>query len=159
MTFPPARRSPRQAFRRFYATHDHPGSGADRPGQRRRLASQRAGRLRHDRGSRTPQGRHPVLLGALPHAVLPQPAHRDYDKFFVTLEEPELAPISPIFKAALDNRVALVFPFGEENGRHYHNSCLVTDKNGKRLGIYRKTHIPAILPSNLPGGTGSYEKF
>src|SRR5437899_3056909 len=36
---------------------------------------------------------------------------------------------------------------------------LVTDKNGKRLGIYRKTHIPAILPSDLPGGTGSYEKF
>lgn len=81
---------------------------------------------------------------------------RDYDKFFVTLDEPELAPI---FKTAVDNRVALVFPFGEKNGRHYHNSCLVTDKNGKRLGIYRKTHIPAILPSNLSGGTGSYEKF
>jgi predicted amidohydrolase len=81
---------------------------------------------------------------------------RDFDKFFVTLDEPEL---QPIFKAAADNRVALVFPFGEKNGRHYHNSCLVTDKNGKRLGIYRKTHIPAILPSDLPGGTGSYEKF
>lgn len=81
---------------------------------------------------------------------------KDFDKFFVTLDEPEL---QPIFKAAADNRVALVFPFGEKNGRHYHNSCLVTDKNGKRLGIYRKTHIPAILPSDLPGGTGSYEKF
>jgi predicted amidohydrolase len=81
---------------------------------------------------------------------------RDFDQFFVTLDEPEL---QPIFKAAADNRVALVFPFGEKNGRHYHNSCLVTDKNGKRLGVYRKTHIPAILPSDLPGGTGSYEKF
>ena len=81
---------------------------------------------------------------------------KDFDKFFVTLDEPEL---QPIFKAAADNRVALVFPFGEKNGRHYYNSCLVTDKNGKRLGIYRKTHIPAILPSDLPGGTGSYEKF
>ena len=81
---------------------------------------------------------------------------KDYDKFFVTLDEPEL---QPIFKAAVDARVALLFPFGEKNGRHYHNSCLVTDKAGKRLGIYRKTHIPAILPSNLPGGTGSYEKF
>jgi predicted amidohydrolase len=81
---------------------------------------------------------------------------RDYDKFFVTLDEPELAPI---FKTAVEHRVALVFPFGEKNGRHYHNSCLVADKNGKRLGIYRKTHIPAILPSDLPGGTGSYEKF
>jgi predicted amidohydrolase len=81
---------------------------------------------------------------------------RDYDKFFVTLDEPELAPI---FRTAVEQRVALVFPFGEKNGRHYHNSCLVTDKNGKRLGIYRKTHIPAILPSDQPGGTGSYEKF
>lgn len=81
---------------------------------------------------------------------------KDFDKFFVTLDEPEL---QPIFKAAADNRVALLFPFGEKNGRHYYNSCLVTDKNGKRLGIYRKTHIPAILPSDLPGGTGSYEKF
>jgi predicted amidohydrolase len=44
----------------------------------------------------------------------------------------------------------------KERGAH---SGLVTDKNGKRLGIYRKTHIPTILPSNLPGGTGSYEKF
>jgi N-carbamoylputrescine amidase len=26
-------------------------------------------------------------------------------------------------------------------------------------GIYRKTHIPAIFPSALKGGTGSYEKF
>jgi len=81
---------------------------------------------------------------------------KDFDRFFITLDEPEL---QPIFKAAADGRVALVFPFGEKNGRHYHNSCLVTDKNGRRLGIYRKTHIPAILPSDLPGGTGSYEKF
>jgi predicted amidohydrolase len=81
---------------------------------------------------------------------------KDFDQFFVTLDEPEL---QPIFKAAADNRVALLFPFGEKNGRHYSNSCLVTDKSGKRLGIYRKTHIPAILPSDLPGGTGSYEKF
>jgi predicted amidohydrolase len=81
---------------------------------------------------------------------------KDFDKFFVTLEEPEL---QPIFRAAADNRIALLFPFGEKNGRHYYNSCLVIDKNGKRLGLYRKTHIPAILPSDLPGGSGSYEKF
>jgi predicted amidohydrolase len=35
----------------------------------------------------------------------------------------------------------------------------VIDKTGKQLGIYRKTHIPAIFPTNLPGGSGSYEKF
>jgi predicted amidohydrolase len=80
----------------------------------------------------------------------------DFDQYFIAL--PDLA-IQPLFQAAADNRIALIFPFGEKNGRHYYNSCLVADKNGKHLGIYRKTHIPAILPSKLPGGTGSYEKF
>lgn len=80
----------------------------------------------------------------------------DFDRFFIALPDPAL---QPLFQAAADNRIALLFPFGEKNGRHYYNSCLVADKNGKHLGIYRKTHIPAILPSKLPGGTGSYEKF
>jgi len=80
----------------------------------------------------------------------------DFDRFFIALPDPA---IQPLFQAAADHRMALLFPFGEKNGRHYYNSCLVADKNGRHLGIYRKTHIPAILPSKLPGGTGSYEKF
>jgi len=67
--------------------------------------------------------------------------------------------VQPIFDTAADRGVAMLFPYGERDGRHYYNSCLVADKTGKRVGIYRKTHIPAIFPSNLPGGTGSYEKF
>ena len=80
----------------------------------------------------------------------------DFDQYFIALPDKGAAPI---FQAAADHRVALLFPYGEKDGRHYYNSCLVIDKNGKQLGVYRKTHIPAILPSNLPGGTGSYEKF
>src|SRR4051812_21632030 len=80
----------------------------------------------------------------------------DFDKFFLTLSDPD---VQPIFRAAAANGVALVFPFGEKKGPNYYNACLVADKEGKQLGIYRKTHIPAILPSGLPGGTGSYEKF
>jgi predicted amidohydrolase len=80
----------------------------------------------------------------------------DFDKFFVALPDPTM---QRVFDAAADHRMALVLPFGEKDGRHYYNSCLVTDKSGKQLGVYRKTHIPAILPSELPGGTGSYEKF
>jgi predicted amidohydrolase len=81
---------------------------------------------------------------------------RDFDKYFVSLPDPAM---KPVFDAAADHRVALVLPFGEKDGRHYYNSCVVCDRNGKKLGVYRKTHIPAILPSGLPGGTGSYEKF
>jgi predicted amidohydrolase len=86
----------------------------------------------------------------------PNQLTKDFDKYFVSLPSPA---VQPIFDAAADHKVGLVFPFGERDGCHYYNSCLVADRNGKQLGIYRKTHIPAIFPSNLPGGTGSYEKF
>src|SRR5919199_1278445 len=80
----------------------------------------------------------------------------DFDRYFIALPD---KGADPVFQAAADHRIALLFPYGEKDGRHYYNSCLVIDKTGKQLGVYRKTHIPAILPSNLPGGTGSYEKF
>jgi predicted amidohydrolase len=86
----------------------------------------------------------------------PNQLTHDFDKYFIAL--PDKAA-QPLFQAAADHQVALLFPFGEKDGRHYYNSCLVVDKNGRQLGVYRKTHIPAILPSKLPGGTGSYEKF
>ncbi len=86
----------------------------------------------------------------------PNQLTHDFDKYFVALPDKAM---QPVFQAAADNKLALMFPFGEKAGPHYYNSCLVADKNGKQLGVYRKTHIPAILPSKLPGGTGSYEKF
>ncbi len=86
----------------------------------------------------------------------PNQLTHDFDKYFVALPDKAM---QPVFQAAADNAMALVLPFGEKDGRHYYNSCLVADKNGKHLGVYRKTHIPAILPSKLAGGTGSYEKF
>lgn len=80
----------------------------------------------------------------------------EFDRYFIALPD---KGADPLFQAAADHRVALLFPYGEKDGRHYYNACRVIDKNGKQLGVYRKTHIPAILPSKLPGGTGSYEKF
>lgn len=86
----------------------------------------------------------------------PNQLTHDFDKYFVALPDKAM---QPVFDAASDHRMALLLPFGEKDGRHYYNSCLVADKSGKQLGVYRKTHIPAILPSKLAGGTGSYEKF
>src|SRR4051812_47474252 len=80
----------------------------------------------------------------------------DFDRFFVELPDKR---VRPVLDAARDHRVALLFPFGEKRDKHYYNSCLVLDRTGRELGVYRKTHIPAIFPSSLPGGTGSYEKF
>jgi predicted amidohydrolase len=81
---------------------------------------------------------------------------KDFDRYFVSLPDKDL---QPVLDAAADHRMALLLPFGEKNDRHYYNSCLVVSGEGRQLGIYRKTHIPAILPSGLAGGTGSYEKF
>ncbi len=33
------------------------------------------------------------------------------------------------------------------------------DREGRQAGIFRKIHIPAVLPSNLEGGIVSYERF
>jgi predicted amidohydrolase len=81
---------------------------------------------------------------------------QDFDRFFVTLPHKSM---QPVLDAAADHGMALILPYGEKDGPHYYNACAVFDRSGKQLGVYRKTHIPAILPSNLPGGTGSYEKF
>jgi predicted amidohydrolase len=80
----------------------------------------------------------------------------DYERFFLELPDPVT---DPLFRLARDKRIAMIFPYGERAGRSFHNAAMVVDAEGRHLGTYRKTHIPAILPSTLQGGTGSYEKF
>lgn len=80
----------------------------------------------------------------------------DFQKWFIELSDPRL---QSLFETAKERGIALVFPFGERSGSHYYNSTAVIDGRGELLGIYRKVHIPAIFPSQLKGGTGSYEKF
>jgi predicted amidohydrolase len=80
----------------------------------------------------------------------------EYAKYFLELPS-EIT--DPLFKLARAKRIAMIFPYGERAGRYFYNSAAVFDRAGKHLGTYRKTHIPAILPSELRGGTGSYEKF
>jgi predicted amidohydrolase len=81
---------------------------------------------------------------------------QDYEKYFLELPS-EIT--DPLFKLARAKGVAMVFPYGERAGKYFYNSAAVFDRAGRHLGTYRKTHIPAILPSELKGGTGSYEKF
>ncbi|MBV9860484.1 MAG: carbon-nitrogen hydrolase family protein [Alphaproteobacteria bacterium] len=81
---------------------------------------------------------------------------QEFSQFFIELSDPVAAPLIDL---AREREIALVFPFGERAGRYFYNSAAVFDRAGRHLGTYRKTHIPAILPSQLKGGTGSYEKF
>lgn len=81
---------------------------------------------------------------------------QDYEKYFLELP---CEITDPLFKLARAKGIAMIFPYGERAGKYFYNAAAVFDRAGKHLGTYRKTHIPAILPSELKGGTGSYEKF
>ena len=81
---------------------------------------------------------------------------QDYEKHFLTLPSPVT---DPLFALAREKRVNLVFGYAERDGPYFYNSAAVFDRAGRHLGTYRKTHIPAYFPSELRGGTGSYEKF
>jgi len=81
---------------------------------------------------------------------------QDYEKHFLTLPSPVT---DPLFALAREKKVNLVFGYAERDGAYFYNSAAVFDRAGRHLGTYRKTHIPAYFPSELRGGTGSYEKF
>ncbi|HLI10317.1 MAG TPA: carbon-nitrogen hydrolase family protein [Alphaproteobacteria bacterium] len=81
---------------------------------------------------------------------------QDFAKYFIGLPNPVT---DPLFNLARERQIAVIFPYGERAGKYFYNSASVFDRSGHFLGTYRKTHIPAILPSALKGGTGSYEKF
>jgi len=86
----------------------------------------------------------------------PNQLRSDYEHFFLSLPNPVT---DPLVETARHCNIALVLPFAERAGQHYYNSAAVFDRAGRHVGTYRKTHIPAILPSDTKGGTGSYEKF
>lgn len=67
--------------------------------------------------------------------------------------------IEPLVEEARKNQMALILAYAEREGIYRYNSALVLDTDGTVLGKYRKVHIPAYFPSNLPGGTGSYERL
>jgi len=80
----------------------------------------------------------------------------DFDHLFLMLPSPVT---DPIFERAKQRGLAMIFPYGEKTNSAYYNSARVVDATGAHVGTYRKTHIPAYFPTELQGGTGSYEKF
>ncbi|MBN9076469.1 MAG: hypothetical protein BGN87_23525 [Rhizobiales bacterium 65-79] len=86
----------------------------------------------------------------------PNRLERNFHKWFLTLPDERT---QPLFDIARQHNMAVIFPYGERDGQHFYNATAVVDSDGRLCGTYRKTHIPAIFPSNLKGGTGSYEKF
>jgi len=86
-------------------------------------------------------------LFATPYFCIEQDAHH--------LELAQSADDSPLLRrfGALAAELAVVLPisFFERAGQAYFNSLAIFDADGRRLGIYRKAHIP--------NGPGYQEKF
>jgi predicted amidohydrolase len=80
----------------------------------------------------------------------------NFDHFFAMAES---EAIEEVRAAARKHQIALILPFAEKANSGMYNAAIVLDRNGKLLGTYRKTHIPAYFPNDKAGGTGSYEKF
>ena len=86
----------------------------------------------------------------------PNALRDDFDRFFMSSTDPSLRSL---MAAARRRRISAIIPFAEKANGGYFNSALVCDGSGEVVGIYRKTHIPAYLPDDKPGGTGSFEKL
>ncbi len=75
----------------------------------------------------------------------------DYDRFSFAEEYENSKTLKYFEKVAKEYNVVLPISFFEKHGNCYYNSICVIDSDGKRLGLYRKTHIPT--------GTCYEEKF
>jgi predicted amidohydrolase len=86
----------------------------------------------------------------------PNRLRADIDRFFLDIDDRRLQELR---EHCRDRELAAILPIAERHRGAYYNSAVFVDEAGQVAGVYRKTHIPAYLPNDQPGGTGSYEKF
>lgn len=66
----------------------------------------------------------------------------DYDRFDFAEEYSDSKTLDYFSSLAKEQEIVLPISFFEKQGNCYFNSLCVIDKDGSRLGLYRKTHIP-----------------
>lgn len=66
----------------------------------------------------------------------------DYDRFSYAEEYEDSKTLNYFSSLAKELEVVLPISFFEKQGNCYFNSLCVIDKDGSRVGLYRKTHIP-----------------
>jgi predicted amidohydrolase len=86
----------------------------------------------------------------------PNRLEKDFDRWFLDEDGPVVARLDAL---AAEHRVGAILGYAARNAAGYHNVARVVDRDGRQVGTYRKTHIPAYFPSDAPGGTGSFEKL
>jgi predicted amidohydrolase len=89
-------------------------------------------------------GRAGVELIAYPEMALttyfPKRIRPDFDQFFETEVPPKA--LEPLLRRAAQLRVAVHVGFCEKAGTRYFNSALLTDRDGRLCGTFRKIHLP-----------------
>ena len=85
-----------------------------------------------------------VELIAYPEMALttyfPKKIRRDFDQFFETEVPPKA--LEPLLRRAAEARVAVHVGFCEKADGKYFNSALLTDRDGRLCGTFRKIHLP-----------------
>jgi N-carbamoylputrescine amidase len=114
------------------------------------LMPERLARLRARIAEAAAQGAQVVVL---PELILHDYFCIEEDQRHFDLAHPVDDEVMTSFGAlAAEHRIVLVVPFFEKRAAGvYHNSAVVFDADGKRLGVYRKMHIP--------DDPGFYEKY
>jgi N-carbamoyl-D-amino-acid hydrolase len=85
-----------------------------------------------------------VELIAYPEMALttyfPKRIRQDFDQFFETEVPPKA--VEPLLRRAAEARVAVHIGFCEKAGGRYFNTALLTDRDGRLCGTFRKIHLP-----------------
>src|SRR2546430_1676046 len=91
-----------------------------------------------------------VELIAYPEMALttyfPKKIRRDFDQFF----ESEVPPkaLEPLLRRAAEARIAVHVGFCEKAEGKYWNTALLTDRDGRLCGTFRKIHLPGTKAAN-----------
>jgi N-carbamoyl-D-amino-acid hydrolase len=70
----------------------------------------------------------------------PKKIRRDFDQFFETEVPPKA--LEPLLRRAAEARIAVHVGFCEKADGRYFNSALLTDRDGRLCGTFRKIHLP-----------------
>jgi N-carbamoyl-D-amino-acid hydrolase len=104
-------------------------------------------------------GREQVDLIAYPEMALttyfPKKIRKDFDQFFETDLPPKA--LEPLLRRAAEIRVGVHVGFCEKADGKYFNTALLTDRDGRLCGTFRKIHLPGTRAAD--GFAQVYEPY
>jgi predicted amidohydrolase len=85
----------------------------------------------------------------------PKRIRTDFDQFFETEVPPKA--LEPLLRRAAEKRVAVHVGFCEKADGKYFNTALLTDRDGRLAGVFRKIHLPGTKAAD--GFAQVYEPY